>query len=644
MSTALLQPEALDRLLAALVDGELSEQQFQALQHLLSQDPAAEAYYRQYMRLCALLEFDRAAETGDVAEISDNGAPTESLPFTLPAISLAPPSASGLPSPIVVPTGFHHAGGNFASGWPVAYLVATIIFGIGLVVGAVVHVSTPSQMAQLVTSGRAPNPQFPIPNPSAVVARITGMVECEWEGAGDRVQGSGTANQKSEIRNQKSLLCLGDRIALQSGLLEITYDTGAKVILQGPVRYEVESLASGYLSVGKLSAKLEQKEEDRGEKGERGVDRGSDSRPQNALTLTLSQRERGPQANQKSEIIHQTFAVRTPTVLVTDLGTEFGVEVDAKGQSSAHVFRGSIRVQAMSRDGTPQGDARVLSANQSARVERDGKTSGGNPVICVEPSGNPPAFVRKMPKQTIKALDLVDVVAGGDGFSNRRNRGINATIGQPVDALWPEQKPGTYLRSDGQYHRIAGMPLVDGVFIPDGSKESVQVDSTGRRSDGFRGGADAAGQYIWAGGTMPPYPTTIGGVDYATANHGVLLLHANNAITFDLEAMRRATPGCRVLQFRAVVGNVETASQNGDDVLADVWVLVDGRKRFTRRAINRWNGAMPIALPLGGQDRFLTLAATDGGNGVSCDWIVFGDPRLELSLPETNERNSEKAM
>ena len=189
MSTALLQPEELDHLLAALVDGELSGQQFLALQHLLSQDPAAEAYYRQYMRLCALLEFDRAAETGDDAETPDAGVPAESLPSILPAITFTPPSASGQPSPVIVPTGFPGAGGYFASGWPVAYLLATIIFGIGLVVGAVVHVSTPSQMAQPVTPGRAANPQFPIPNPSAVVARITGMVDCEWERPGFRVQG-----------------------------------------------------------------------------------------------------------------------------------------------------------------------------------------------------------------------------------------------------------------------------------------------------------------------------------------------------------------------------------------------------------------------------------------------------------------------
>ena len=51
-------------------------------------------------------------------------------------------------------------------------------------------------------------------------------------------------------------MSLGDRFALASGLMEITYDTGAKVILQGPVTYEVEA-NGGYLAVGKLTGKLE---------------------------------------------------------------------------------------------------------------------------------------------------------------------------------------------------------------------------------------------------------------------------------------------------------------------------------------------------------------------------------------------------
>ena len=49
-----------------------------------------------------------------------------------------------------------------------------------------------------------------------------------------------TGGQKiiqSLIPNPQSLVSLGDKFALASGLMEITYDTGAKVILQGPVTY-----------------------------------------------------------------------------------------------------------------------------------------------------------------------------------------------------------------------------------------------------------------------------------------------------------------------------------------------------------------------------------------------------------------------
>ena len=84
----------------------------------------------------------------------------------------------------------------------------------------------------------------------------------------------------------------------------------------------------------------------------------------------------------------------------------------------------------------------------------------------------------------------------------------------------------------------------------------------------------------------------MGGIDYASPGHGLLLLHANKGITFDLEAIRRANPGCRLLRFRAIAGNTETVSAKGESVCADFWVLVDGQSRFQRREINAYNGAV----------------------------------------------------
>ncbi len=48
-------------------------------------------------------------------------------------------------------------------------------------------------------------------------------------------------------------------IPLASGLVEISYDSGAEVILQGPCTYEVDSPAGGFLSLGKLTARVETK-------------------------------------------------------------------------------------------------------------------------------------------------------------------------------------------------------------------------------------------------------------------------------------------------------------------------------------------------------------------------------------------------
>ena len=111
-----------------------------------------------------------------------------------------------------------------SSGWPVAYLVATVIFGIGLSIGSFVHVSRSALVAKqsLMPNGSVSEPK------EELVGRITGMVDCQWVDASTAVV-KGTH------------VPLGRAYALAAGLMEITYDTGAEVILQGPATYEVES-------------------------------------------------------------------------------------------------------------------------------------------------------------------------------------------------------------------------------------------------------------------------------------------------------------------------------------------------------------------------------------------------------------------
>jgi hypothetical protein len=423
------------------------------------------------------------------------------------------------------------------------------------------------------------------------VARIIARVDCKW-------------GKNNVPFADDAAVSVGRRVDLESGLLQIRYSTGATVILQGPASYVVDSKNGGYLSIGKLTARLDKRSEVRGQKSE--------------------------SANRKSEIINQIFSIRTPTALVTDLGTEFGVEVDKEGRTFSYVFRGSVRVQKRSADRSETDAGQVLHENQSACVARD-RDGAANASRCVDPT----VFVREIPNETVRTLDLADVVAGGDGVTERRNAGIDASTGAWGNA----PPPRGYFDIDGdrRFHNVPHRPFVDGVFIPDGRTGAVQIDSAGGLFTEFPTTCNRTCGYLWAGGTVPSANSTqiltrLGDVDYASKGHGLLFTHANAGITFDLAAIRRANPGWTPARFLARAGNTGMKPQGeGGTVYADLWVLVDGRVAFRRREINATSGVFAIAAPLGKSDRFLTLAATDSGNGIDYDWIVLGDPRLELA-------------
>lgn len=170
------------------------------------------------------------------------------------------------------------------------------------------------------------------------VGRVTGMSSCEW------VEGSsGTA--------YFDRVAIGRQFKLRTGLLEITYDNGAKVILQGPVAYEVTGNNRGRLSVGRVTGQV------------------------------TTERARG-------------FLIDTPTANVTDLGTEFGVEVSPLGETTSHVYRGTVRLQTTSTGSLAEAAACVLRENEAARVETDSARKPVIQTVRVEPA----TFVRSVPE------------------------------------------------------------------------------------------------------------------------------------------------------------------------------------------------------------------------------------------------------
>jgi hypothetical protein len=234
-----------------------------------------------------------------------------------------------------------------APGSPVfSYVAATLILGIALTVGWLWKLPSVTQIAQ------SPSPEdgSVATSSDAVVAKITGQVECRWA---------------KPVDLSSDNVPLGRKYALSAGLLEITYNTGVRVILQGPANYQVTSRNGGTLSVGKLTARLHDK---------RMRDGGQRSEESSTAATAVPSSPLSPVPVRQTPAA--TFAIRTPTTVVTDLGTEFGVDVNSAGRTEVHVLEGVVEAAYLptAKDASPkpirleQGNAMQFAAS-TARHE-----------------------------------------------------------------------------------------------------------------------------------------------------------------------------------------------------------------------------------------------------------------------------------
>ena len=266
---------------------------------------------------------------------------------------------------------------------------------------------------------------------------------------------------------------------------------------------------------------------------------------------------------------------------------------------------------------------RVLS--ESGKADADRRRTEAEAALASERSG--------LHRLAGRPVDLADIVGGGDGSgTGRKGHGIDPRSGQPRD------KTGLQIL-DGVRVNVAvpgPAPLVDAVFVADGSRP-VTIATTGLAVTCLPPTSGAAWDVIRAGPVAQQFSTTLGDVDYGTAGHTLIGLHANAGITFDLAAIAADFPR-KAPRFSAVAGyGGRTAEAD-----AEFHVLVDGVVSAHGR-IGRDDGGVPVDVPLPPGARFLTLVATDGGNGIANDQVCFGDPRIE-GLPSDADRDLESRI
>ena len=230
----------------------------------------------------------------------------------------------------------------------------------------------------------------------------------------------------------------------------------------------------------------------------------------------------------------------------------------------------------------------------------------------------------KQARQTGRHRDLADIVGGGDGLgTGRPGAGIDPITGGPQSAkrgFLEGAKPNLFAKSSVNF--------IDGVVIPDLSPEGTQVTSTGIKVMKPPRTSGQVWDAIRNGPVNSQFSTKLDGIDYAADGHSLLSLHANVAITFDLAALRKVGTSAE-MKFTATAGYFGQTSKAG----ASFYVYLDGELKESRKNIGRDDGGIAVEVALPATSRFLTLMATDGGNGISHDQICFADPWLIPAQP-----------
>lgn len=253
----------LQELLDASLDGAISPAEVNELESLLRGDPDAQQFYLDYVGVHTDLYLLLSVMDIDQAKVTASGLPADASTKPAPALGFLGEVTQRLTT--------------FAGHHPWFSLFATVAM-LSMVVLGVQSWMTPE-----------PSPVY--------LAQVNEIRDCQW------AEGS-VQPQSGSVK-----LAEGAKLELKSGLAEVVYGNGAKVLLQGPVKFDIQANNAGFLREGKLTATA-------------------------------------------NSVSSHGFTIYTPAARFSDLGTEFGVQVDAEGRAAVAVFVGKVHAEAKQANGS----------------------------------------------------------------------------------------------------------------------------------------------------------------------------------------------------------------------------------------------------------------------------------------------------
>lgn len=180
------------------------------------------------------------------------------------------------------------------------------------------------------------------------VATLTRATDCVWGGS-----------SRPEFSGQRLLT---EDLVLEQGVAEFRFDSGTRLVIEGPTRIKLVTSCCAHLDYG---------------------------------SIVLHGYEPSPE-----------FTLITPQLTLHDIGTEYGARVDKEGEVSLHVFEGAVRIDANHKNEQfvesviiPEGQARRLKDNKIDEIQLQ-----------------PANFKREVPGEPKKSLALQHELRAYDSF------------------------------------------------------------------------------------------------------------------------------------------------------------------------------------------------------------------------------------
>ena len=388
------------------------------------------------------------------------------------------------------------------------------------------------------------------------VATLTDTMNAKW------------ANLEDSMDPGTRLSTGSDELYLKKGLVELLFDNNAKVIVEGPAQFKLLAEDRIGLRYGKAYAVV----------------------PQQAVG----------------------FSVYTENAKVIDLGTEFGIEVNSRGDTYLNVVKGQTQLIA----GEESDISSMVVREEMAKMVSGSTYTVSN--IIYDAS----RFVRSFDSanndvwKRQPTIDLADIVNNGNGLGT----GNSEVRLDYLKGFTTDRRGGETLIAE-HYLPVKDSPFIDGIFIPN---EGAVISS---RGDIYKNFLETSGVHC-ADLFANPAPNSFfvdgqwktirfDGQEYSEQGKPCIVMNgSNHGITFDLDAIRNRY-NLKIGRFTSQVGLVDIDNKRCN---ANFYVLVDGQERYSLIGYSQKGELNKVSIKLEDTDRFLTIATSENVDQI--DYMV----------------------